>query len=174
MNLQNVCHQPSNYRPYGYPRRIRRGSSERSDPLSRHQRTAQGHLKRIRRMEQNVAEKEDREALKAARRLLIEILSSALSTPTPSDTYQEIEDAMTEARRVYAGAKKATHHPRRSERPREKKGVRAKNVLKDRYTGMEDDEAAQKLGIIPEEDEHPEDPIAEAFQREIDAAMVNK
>lgn len=157
-------HQNATRQDHPYVRRIPRGNSGKTDLVSRLQRMAEANRNRIRGMERSVVAKEDREALKAARRRLVEILSLA-PWAMPTGAYQIIEDTMKEARDVFNRATKPTRHPRRRERQPE-----AKHFDDARRMNEEDNDDFPR---VPTKQRRV-DPIAEAFQREIDAAIVNK
>lgn len=116
-------------------------------------------------MQKRLTAKEDREALKAARERLLEILQLA-PWAIPSGAHAIIEDAMTEARRVYTNAEKASRHPRRCDRPEERDSVREKNKKEQRYDGTE---KGDRRRTAPASFSQLSDEKAEAFQRELDA-----
>lgn len=144
---------PQSSPTYGYTRRIPRGKTGGSDPITRLWRMAEAHQKRIRGMQTSVTSKEAREALKAERRRLVEILNLA-PWAMPTGSQKIIEDAMTEARRIYVEAEKATRHPRRHERSSKAKGVRTKSITR---------VAEESEALITLPTARRTDPKAEAF-----------
>lgn len=129
-----------------HTRRIPRGTGAKSDPLSRLERQAAAHHRHIRGMKGKVKRKSDRKALENARRRLVEVLRTIAERPweVSTGTHEIIENAMVVARTIYAKAKKVNGRrrtQRNGSRPREEKGVRAKN-LPPEYTGEDDRDEA--------------------------------
>jgi hypothetical protein len=155
-----------------HARRIPRGSGTKSDPISRLKRQADANQQHIRGMKQRVKRKADRKALEEARQRLVQVLRVIAERPeeVTTGTHDTIVSAMSEAQEIYIKAPKKNARRRTARngpRPAEAKGVRAKNWVKERYTGDEGDRAALEV-----EDVTPRsvDCVALAFQVTLDAS----
>lgn len=118
MPTTSVTVTPPNDR-YHRVRRVPRGGTGRSDPLTRIGRMAAAHRKRIRGMMQSVKYKNDRSTLRVLKARLITILRLISDSPEEvrSGTFYEVNSVMAEARTLYAKAAKLDGRRRRKRDP---------------------------------------------------------
>lgn len=147
-------------------RRIPRGTSQRSDSKSQLLRQASANRNRIRNMKQRVLEKKDRKALEAERIRLIEVIVIIKNRPeeVTTGTHDVINDAMDEARTIYAAAEKASKRVNPHKKTVEPR--RKAQAQPERYTGEYHDERGRHsaAAIAASRPSISADPKADAYQ----------
>lgn len=135
------CSQSVPHKQYSpHVRRIPRGTSTVSDPLPRLMRQATANHKRVRGMKQRVASNEDRMSLEIERQRLVSVIRAILERPEEvnNGSIFTINNAMSEARAIYAQAPKLTKPRNRKRKNNDRDDDQP--IAPERYTGEEDTE----------------------------------